>query len=201
MPRYFVESDVLCRELGGAGDQDSGVHAFGVADRPLHGLHAPETSANDGCELLNLKMIGKQGLAFHPVIDRDGGEQGAELLTGVFIDCARTGGSGTAAEIVAADNVKPIGVDGLARTDTDVPPAGFGIVHAVKAGGVVITGKSVADQHRIVAIAVERSIGFVNQLKAMQNPIALQGEIIGMHEGCGLDDPYRIRWKRAGHGG
>ena len=71
----------------------------------------------------------------------------------------------TAPQVIQAHHKKTIGINGLARTDTGVPPTWTFVVFVVKARCVVMATKSMADQHCVVSAGIECAVGFVYQFK------------------------------------
>ncbi len=187
LPGHLVEGDVLCRQLGRGGNGHAVTHALRVADRPLQRLHAAKTAAHHRSPLLNAQHVGQPGLAVHPVFDGNDRKTGAVALAGFRVDAGRAGGAVAAAEVVQADDEEAIGVDGLTGADAVVPPARFAIVGAVVAGGVVMAGQGVADQHRVAGAGVELTVGLVDQLVAVQRRAAGQGKRVGKRLALGGD--------------
>ncbi|PNG62088.1 hypothetical protein SC81_23105, partial [Vibrio vulnificus] len=68
------------------------------------------------------------------------------------------------AEVVEGNDEELAGVDRLARTDAAVPPARLALVDAVVAGGVVVAGEGVADQHRVALRGIQLAVGFDHQV-------------------------------------
>jgi hypothetical protein len=69
-----------------------------------------------------------------------------------------------AANVVQANHEKSVGINGLTRAYTLIPPAGFLVIRAVIARCVVMAAQCVAYQYRIGVLVVELAIGFVNQV-------------------------------------
>ncbi len=65
-----------------------------------------------------------------------------------------------------------IGIDGLARAYAGIPPAGFAVVHAVVAGGMMVARECMADEHGIAARGIQLAIGFIDQLVIGQRTAA-----------------------------
>ena len=89
-----------------------------------------------------------------------------------------------AAEIVDADNKKPMGVDGFTWADHVVPPARVFVLLAVITGDMMRAGKRMADQDRIAFVRVELAVGFVHQFVVRQACAATQRN--GLIEARGL---------------
>ncbi|CAE6960098.1 conserved protein of unknown function [Ectopseudomonas oleovorans] len=200
LARHFVEGDVLRRQLGCRGDGQAVTHALRVADGPLHGLHATEAATDHGGPALDAELVGQTCLAVHPVFHGHHREVGAVGLAGGRVGAAGAGGTVAAAEVVEADDEELAGVDGLAGADAAVPPAGFAVVRAVVAGGVVVTGQGMADQHGIAACGVEFAIGFDDQFVLGQAAAAGQGQWFAELEHLGTDQADGIFGKGSGHG-
>ena len=186
----FVEGDVLRRELGGGGYQHRGANALRQVDGPLHGLHAAEAAAHHGGEPLDAQVVGQQGLAAHPVLDRHGGKGGPEHLAGRRIHRCGAGAAVAAAEIVGRDDEEAVGVHRLAGADAGVPPAGLGVVLGMVASGMVVAGQRMANQHRVAAGGVELAVGLEHQLEAVQGLAALQRELAGGAKALRGDDAH-----------
>ena len=103
-------------------------------------LHPAQATADDGGKHVNSQMVGKCRLGIYPVFYDDVGEIGAIGLTRAWVGTARAGTAMTPAQVVNAHNEESIRVDGLARTDTGIPPAWFCIVLVMKSSCVVMTG-------------------------------------------------------------
>ncbi|MNF78292.1 hypothetical protein D3C84_604680 [compost metagenome] len=173
--------------------------AFGVADAPLHGLHAAQTAADHRGPLGDAEGVGQACLAVHPVFHGQHREVGAVGAAGFRVAAAGSGGAVAAAEVVEADDEELAGVDRLAGADAAVPPARLAVVGAVVAGGVVVAGEGVADQHGIAALGVERAVGFVDQLVVGQLAAAGQREGVLEVQYLGTDQADGIFGEDGGH--
>jgi len=60
-----------------------------------------------------------------------------------------------------------VGVDGLAGSDTFIPPTGFFVARLMVAGRMVVATEGVTNQDGIAALGIEGAIGFINQLIAV----------------------------------
>ena len=77
-----------------------------------------------------------------------------------------------AAEVVHPDDEEALGVERLARPDEVVPPAEvFGSI-GVHAGDVVRGVQRMADEHRIGARGIQRTVGLVGELERGQRGAA-----------------------------
>lgn len=61
---------------------------------------------------------------------------------------------------IGADDKEAVCVDGFARTDDRLPPAGF-LVGWVGAGCMLIAGEGMADQNDVGFVVIERAVGVV----------------------------------------
>ena len=143
-------------------------HALGVADGPLQGLHAAQTTADHGCPLTNTQTVSQQRLAMHPVFYRHHREVGTVRLAGRRIEAGWPGGAITAAQIVQANDKELVGINRLAGANTAVPPAGLALINAVITSGMVMPGQRMANQQRVAGAGVELAVGFIHQLVAGQ---------------------------------
>ena len=136
--------------------------------------------------------VGEQRLRAHPVANRHHREVSAPGVAGLRVDAGRPAGAGAAAQIIQAYDEEPVGVDGLAGPDAGIPPAGALVALAGIAGGMVVAGQGMADQHRIGGVAVEGAIGLIDQLVGRQGTAAFQFESSIKLERSGLDQTYRV---------
>ncbi|MCY1391568.1 hypothetical protein D9M71_64140 [compost metagenome] len=196
---HLVEGDVLCRELGRRGDGQAVAHALGVADGPLQGLHAAEAATDHGGPLLDAEDVGQARLAVDPVFHRHHREVGAERRAGGRVDAGRAGRAVAAAEVVEADDEELQGIDGLARADAAVPPARLAVVHAVVAGGVVMAGQRMADQHRVAALCIQFAVGFIDQFVVAQAAATGQCQRFAEALHAGADQADGICGNGGGH--
>ena len=96
---------------------------IGIGNRPLHGLHATETSAHHGGELLNLQPVREPGLGIDPVFNGDNREISAVGLARYRINRGWARRAEARAKIIYAYNEKTVGIHRLARSHHVVPPA------------------------------------------------------------------------------
>src|SRR6516162_8777564 len=68
------------------------------------------------------------------------------------------------AEHVRANDEIAFGVDRPAGADHGFPPARL-LRHRMEVGDVLVAGQGVADQHRVAALGIERTIGLVTNLE------------------------------------
>ena len=122
---HFVERDVLRGMARGGRDRQRGDDALGIARRPLQHLHAAHRAAGDAENFLDAERIEQHRLRAHHVADGDDGKVEAVRLAGRRIDFGRPRRAHAAADDIGADDEEAVGVDGLARPDHRVPPAGL----------------------------------------------------------------------------
>ncbi|EJT84884.1 hypothetical protein PPS11_14471 [Pseudomonas putida S11] len=173
---HFIESDVLCRQLGRRGDVDAMAHALGVADGPLQRLHATQAATDHGGPLLDAQALGQAHLAVHPVFHGQYREVGAVGLASGRVDAAGAGAAVAAAQVVQADHEEAVGVDRLARADTAIPPTRLAVGGGMVASGMVVAGEGMADQHGVARAGVQGAIGLVDQFVTGQGAAAGQGQ-------------------------
>ena len=94
------------------------------------------------------------------------------------IDVARSRRPHAAADHIGADDEEPVGVDRLAGTDDDVPPAGLAR-HRVSAGDELIAGERMRDEHRVRALGVQRAVGHVGDGERRKLLARIQDQRIG----------------------
>ena len=200
LTRHFVEGDVLRRQSRRGGDDQHMAHPVGIADRPLHGLHAAQTAADHRRPLPDAEPVGQTGLAAHPVLDGDDGKVRAVGLAVFRVDRGGAGGTLAAAQIIAADHEEFSGIKRFAGTDAVVPPTRLVRIGAlVTTGGVMVAGKGMANQHGVAVIGVQRAISLIDEFVFRQGPAAIQGQRFFELEDLGRDQTDGIRGKVMRH--
>ena len=184
LARDLVEGNVLGGEIGRCCNHERVTDACGKARRPREGLHAAETAAHHGGPLLDAQSIREPCLRVDPVFDGDERKIGAVRLAGGRIDRLRAGRAEATAEIVDADHEETVGIERLARPDHVVPPADVRRIVGVVARHMMRCVQRVADQHSIVALAIQRAVGLVGELVLRQRAAA--GERQRRVEACEL---------------
>ena len=174
LARHFVKGNILCRQVGGAGNDQRVPCARRVGDGPLHTLHGAQAAAHHRGKLFDAEVIGETRLRVHPVLHRDHRKTRPPRHAGVRIDRQRPGGAMTAAEIVHAHHKKPVGIQRLVRADHVVPPADVVRLVRIHARHVVRRVERMTDQHRVRARSVERAVGFVGQFVVGKGTTALE---------------------------
>ena len=104
----------------------------------------------------------------HQVTDGDGGEGAPVGLARARVYRCRARGAFASAQNVAADHEEAVRVDGLARSDEFVPPAGFLVVFGVPAGGVRVGGKRRTHPYRVVGGGVQLAVSLVTDVERGQ---------------------------------
>ena len=135
------------------------------------------------------EMIDEPRLRFHHVADGDDGEIEAVGLARLRIDRGGAGRAHAAAEDIRADDEKAVGIDGLARADEVVPPAGLA-GDRVRVRDILVARQRMADQDGVRFVGVEFAIGLVGDRERRQ--ILLAGELQG-RAGSKCDDRARRR--------
>jgi hypothetical protein len=128
-------------------------------------------------KLLDAEMVGEARLRVDPVFD--GHQRKSRRPTDAPVDGLIDKGPGraeAAAEIVEADDEETIGIERFPRPDHVVPPAHVFAIVGVIAGDVVRRIEGVADQDRVAAIGVERSVRFEGELVIRQGLAAGERE-------------------------
>ena len=93
-----------------------------------------------------------------------------------------------------------IGIEGLPRTDADIPPAGLAIFHAVITGGMMISRQGMADQDGIGFVGIEFAIGLEYQVIASQFLAAAQRQGLIETQLLSCDDADGVGWDGFRHG-
>ena len=151
---------------------------FRVGNCPAHDLHATQAATNNGCPLFNSQMICQSCLTVYPVTHGDNWKVGPVRFSGCRVGGFRTGTSGTATQIIQADNKKPVGINRLAGTDTGFPPAGLFIfiIRIMIAGCMMVATESMTNQDGIGLIVIQLTIGFHHQVIGLDHFSATQGQ-------------------------
>ena len=195
--RHFIERNVFSGQVGGAGHHHRMAHARRVLKRPAQGLHAPEAAAHHGRQLFNAQRIEQTRLGMDPVFHRHHRKIGTVDTPGIGVHMHRAGGAKTRAQVVDANDEKPLGVDRLARANHVVPPAlALGLAF-VRARHMVRGVQGMANQHRVGALGIQLAISFIGQgVIAHAGPALQRQSIRKMHEtGCG-NQGHQQTWHR-----
>ena len=121
-------------------------------------MEPPETQKS----LLDAQMVEQHGLGLDHVADRDDRKVEAPGAPCRRVDLLRPAGSHAAAERVAADHEVTVGIEGLAGSHHQLPPAGFA-GDRVGAYDELIAGERVTEQHRVGAFLVERAVSLIGE--------------------------------------
>lgn len=195
----FVEGNVLCGQAGCSGNDHSIPDTIGMGDAPLQNLHTTQATTHYRGPLLNTEMVGKPCLALDPVFDCHDREIGSIGFAGFGMWSGRAGGAITATKVVETNDKETIGVDGFARANAGIPPAWFAIIHAVIAGRMVVPGKGMADQDRIVFVGVECPIRLDHKIVLWQDRATLQRQRCREVQSLRSDEADRVVGELAGH--
>src|ERR1035441_8828846 len=95
-------------------------------------------------------MVNESYLGIDYVMNRYHGKTQGIGPPGVRVDRARARGTFAASEVIGKNHKILSSVEGLARANHNIPPAGIPFMRVVEAGGVGIAGKSVKNQNGIV---------------------------------------------------
>jgi hypothetical protein len=92
-------------------------------------------------------------------------------------------------------------VEGLARADDLVPPAGLS-GHRMARGGVLVAGQGVADEDGVGPVRVQPAVGLVGDLEVMQHRagVEAQGRVVSEAHHAAADFDVAGLAARAGHG-
>src|SRR6185295_2193579 len=145
---YFVECDVLCRELW-CGRYDDGVpHARRLANGPLHGLHCAKTPAHHRGESVDAEPRREPRLCFHPVLHRDDRKGSSPGLAGGSIDAGRSRGTMTTADVIDADHEEAVGIDRLPWANEVIPPTHVARIVGIASSNMMRCIERMTNQHR-----------------------------------------------------
>ena len=191
--RHLVEGDVLGRKVRRAGNDYRVPHAVGVLQCPAQGLHAAQAAAHDRGQLPDAQAIEQPHLRVDPVFDRDHRKIGPVALArgacgGIGVDVAWARAAKARADVVDADDEKPVGVHRLAGANHVVPPADVFRGVCVMPRHMVRGVERVADQHGVAFFGIEHTIRFVSQRVVAQARAALQRQRPGKVHGLGDGD-------------
>ena len=109
-------------------------------------------------------MVDEQGLRADHVADRHHWHAEPKELACRRIGGSRSRGAQAAAEHIRADDEIAVGVDRLARTDHDFPPAGLAR-QWMGIGDMLVAGQRMADQNSVGFVGIERAIGLIGDGK------------------------------------
>ena len=184
-----VERDALRGHARRGGDGDHAVHRLRVGDAPLERQHAAHGAARHAEPFFDPEVIHQALLRAHHVRDREDREIHVVAASGVRVDAAGAGRTGTPADDVGADDEKLVGVERLAGSDHVVPPAGLFVLGGMVARQVRIAGKGVFDQDGVIRLGGEFAVGLVADHDAFQAASAVEGEFFLEKIVGGLYDP------------
>ena len=176
LPGNFIEGNVLRRKARRAGDGHGGAHPIRIGQGPLERLHAAEAAPDHRCPALDAEAIGQGGLGVHPIRDRHRGKVRAVGPPRGRIQTRGPGAAVAAPEIIQGDDKEAIRVDGFARANGRIPPAGLRILEVVVARGVVMAGEGMADQKGVAAVGVQGAVALIDQRIGGQALAASQGK-------------------------
>ena len=181
-----IEGQRLGGERGGRGDGHGMRDGVGVANHPVHHLHATEGGTDQPGQAGDAKVVAKTAVGIDNVADSDGGKGRGVGLGGRGIDGSGPSRPFAAPQDVGADDVVVTSIDALARTDHAVPPPRRAI--GGEPGGMGIAGEGVADEDDVVAFGIELAVGFVGDLQFSQGATAREG-----HTFRGQDNRRHLR--------
>ena len=188
---HLVEGDLLGRGVGAGGDGHGQANHVRVRDGPLQDLHPAKGAADHGEELVDAEMLEEPLLHVHHVLDGDHGKVEPVGLSCFGIYGGGAGRALAAAKNVGADHEVLVRVQGLARPDDDVPPAGL-LLALVPACGMGVAGEGVADQHGIALLLVQLAVGLVGDIDLVSRSPCSREISSGNSAALGLDRGPRI---------
>ena len=175
LPPDFVERDILRGMESRRRDRHRREAAFAIARRPLQHLHAAHRTANHREQLGDTEMIDQAFLRCHHVADGDDGKVEPIGPTRRRIDRGGASRSHATADDIGADDVEPVGIDGFARPDQNLPPAGL-FRYRVHVGDVLVARQGVADQDGVRFVGVELAVGLVCDRERRKGAPAIEGQ-------------------------
>src|ERR1039458_8840963 len=140
-------------------------------------------------------MIYESYLGIDHIVNRYHGKTQGVGPPGVGVDRAGSRGTFAASNNVGTDHKILSRVEGLARANHNIPPAGIPFMRVIEAGGVGVAGKSVKNQNGIVFGRTQLPIGLVSQSNGPEASSALKKHLAGRcseGKGLGFNDSYRI---------
>lgn len=99
---------------------------------------------------------------FHHVTDGDERECGPPGLASRGIGRAGACCSLTTTQNIRADDKESVGIEGLARANHPIPPAGLFTLRAVLTGHICVTSECMADVNGVGGIHIELPVGLVS---------------------------------------
>ena len=151
---YFVTGYVLHGESRCCSDHNAVTQPAGVANRPLQGLHPPQTATNDRGPVSDTQRLGKPRLCLYPVLNRHLRKETSPRLARALADTRGACGAIAAANIIRRDHKQAVCIDGLARTDHCVPPAWLCISLAVISRRMMTARQCMANKNGVTAVCV-----------------------------------------------
>ena len=171
----LMEGDVLRGMAIAGGDCDRRKHAFGVARRPLQCLHAAHRAANHREQLVDAERRDQHRLRPDHIGNGDHRQIQAIRLPAIRIGAGRPGRAKATAQHVGTDDEETVGIDRLAGTDHQRPPAGLA-GHRIGAGNMLVAGQRVANQDGVGMVGVEFAIGLVGNLPGRDRRAGVEGK-------------------------
>ncbi len=150
----FIERDILRRQFWCSRDDDGMFDQVRVIDGPLQHLHTTQAATDNGAPVFDIKRQHKAVLTQGPVLHGNDRKVRPPVFTALRIDGIGPGRTFAATQVIDTDNKKFISINGLTRTYSVIPPAGFFIIHAVITGSMLVTGQRMTDQYGITGISI-----------------------------------------------
>ena len=119
-------------------------------------------------------MVNQTFLRFNHISYRNHRKIQIVQFAGSRIHRTRSGGTGTAADNIGADNKIFVGIDRFTGADHLIPPARFFIFRGVAAADVSVSGQGMRYQHRVGTVGIERTGGFVADVDIFEFSAAIQ---------------------------
>ena len=139
-------------------------------------------------------MVNERSLGIDHVMNGHHGKVQGVGPSGLRVDRTGTCRAFAPSDDVGANDEVFSRVEGFARADHDIPPAGLAFVGMIEAGGVGVAGKRMKNQNGVVFGRAQFTIGLVGQSDGAETSPALEEHFLGRlgeGEGLRLNNPNR----------